>query len=275
MGRARILIADDDPDTLQTYSNLLELAGYEILKATTGQECLRVVREALPDLVLLDVMLPDLSGIDVCKQIKADPELASIFVIHVSGLRVSPKDLADGLESGADGYVPKPVDPRVLLAHIRALLRIKKAEAELAQHQAMELELLRRFSLSSRTAVTAQMYGAMPLSKGLPETFEELVGRYANVMDLALEQRAYKVEYKLSEDLRDLGDRLGFLNVGPRDVVDIHSAALKRRIAGIPGRKAQAYIEEGRLTVLELMGYLVSYYRNYSMGARKPVPPKM
>jgi response regulator RpfG family c-di-GMP phosphodiesterase len=204
-------------------------------------------------------MLPDLSGIDVCKQIKADPELASIFVIHVSGLRVSPKDLADGLESGADGYVPKPVDPRVLLA----------------QHQAMELELLRRFSLSSRTAVTAQMYGAMPLSKGLPETFEELVGRYANVMDLALEQRAYKVEYKLSEDLRDLGDRLGFLNVGPRDVVDIHSAALKRRIAGIPGRKAQAYIEEGRLTVLELMGYLVSYYRNYSMGARKPVPPKI
>jgi hypothetical protein len=88
------------------------------------------------------------------------------------------------------------------------------------------------------------------------------VQRYAELLDLAVEQRAYKVEHRLSDALRAVADDLGFLNAGPRDVVELHTAALKQRITGVPALKAQAYIDEARVMVLELMGYLVAYYRS-------------
>jgi hypothetical protein len=83
-------------------------------------------------------------------------------------------------------------------------------------------------------------------------------------MDQGLERRFYKVELDLSEDLRLLAEQLGRLGAGPRDVVELHVRALKDRTKGVPPPKAQLYTDEGRLMLLELMGYLASYYRNRS-----------
>src|SRR5215212_4868763 len=107
--QARILIVEDEPDLLFGYSRILESEGYAISKASTGNECLSLAKQQQPDLILLDAMLPDMDGLEACKRIKADSETAKIFVIMVSGMRISTDEQAEGLEAGADGYLTKPI----------------------------------------------------------------------------------------------------------------------------------------------------------------------
>jgi CheY-like chemotaxis protein len=262
LNRPKILIVDDDLNSLGAYSRILELADYEVLSATTGEECLQIARAEHPDLILLDVRLPDLDGLEVCRQIKADPDIAQAAVINITGLRISEDDEAEGIEAGADAYLSKPVHLRTLLAHVQSLLRARQAEAT------REIDLLKQFPRSPQAAVSAQTFGLIPLRESLPAFFDEMVEHYGELLDMALEQRIYKVNYQLSESLRALGDQLGFLKAGPRDVVQIHHAALKNKAANVTISKSRAYLEEGRLVVLELMGYLVTYYRNYTLSIR-------
>jgi CheY-like chemotaxis protein len=269
--QAKILIVDDEPDLLFAYSRILESEGYEILKAAAGNECLRLAKQDQPDLILLDAMLPDMDGIEVCKRIKADAETAKIFVIMLSGMRISSDDQADGLEAGADGYLTKPVEKRFLIAQARAALRITQAEAALVDQQEKEMIALGQMATPSQAAISAQLFGSGTLQQTLPDIFAEMVERYCVLLDLALEERAYRVEHNVSEGFLFMVERLGFLKAGPRDVIDIHSAALKHKIADASPARAQAYVEEGRLTALELMGDLVSYYRNRSAGAHRGV----
>lgn len=127
--------------------------------------------------------------------------------------------------------------------------------------------------------ITAQSIGKVPMRQAAPDIFEELVERYGNLMDPELDQGAFGASYDTSESLRTIAGQLGFLRAGPRDVVEIHSAALKRKTKGTNPKKTQAYVEEVRLMVLELMGYLVSYYRTNSihvgMASGVPNPVKM
>lgn len=259
MNKPTILIVDDDVNSAGAYARILQLANFDVLHATSGEEGLQIAAAEHPDLIILDVRLPDLSGLEVCRKIKADPDLARTIVINVTGVRMSPDDQAEGIEAGADAYLPKPVHLRTLLAHVQALLGARQAET------ARELELLTQFPRSPQTVVAAQLLGLKPLRESLPTLFDELVQHYGELLDLALEQRIYKVNYRLSESLRVLGDQLGFLKAGPRDVVQIHHAALERKAANVTISKSRAYLEEGRLLVLELMGHLVSFYRNYTL----------
>lgn len=138
-----------------------------------------------------------------------------------------------------------------------------RSKAEQIEQLERELRSMERLSGPPQTAVTAQTFGLVPLREGMPEAFNELVKRCGDLMDLALEQRAYRVEHNISEGIRSIAEELGFMKAGPRDVVEIHSTALKGKSKGATPQKAQAYVEEGRLMVLELMGYLLSFYRNY------------
>ncbi len=128
-----ILIIEDDPALLRVYQAMLSKAGFGVLAATRGQEGLRLAREALPAVVLLDVGLPDCDGLTVCREIKSDPELASTFVIMVSGQRMDAEDVVTGLEMGADDYLLKPVYRRELIARVHAAIRLKRAEAQAAR----------------------------------------------------------------------------------------------------------------------------------------------
>ena len=129
--KIRILLVDHDPGVLLPTSRLLEEAGYEVLEASTGKECLEVMRKSRPDLVLLEVVLPDMDGTEVCKRIKADPSLRGPLVVLLSGVRTSSESQAEGLEAGADGYILRPMPDRELLARVQSLVRFKQAEEAL------------------------------------------------------------------------------------------------------------------------------------------------
>lgn len=122
-----ILVTDDDPQVLLLMTEVLKEAGYEVLQASSGKECLEAVKAHHPGIVLLDVMLPDTTGIELCRQIKADKSLQGIFVILLSGVRVSSEHQVDGLEAGADGYILKPISNKELLARVQSMVRIKRA----------------------------------------------------------------------------------------------------------------------------------------------------
>jgi PAS domain S-box-containing protein len=157
----------------------------------------------------------------------------------------------------------------------RALEASAQARERAARISQLEEELRSVAGLSSlpRTNVTARMYGATTLRDDFPETFGRLVGQYEELMDLALEQQAFKVKHDISGGLGTIAETLGFHKAGPRDVVDIHAAALKAKTREAPTvEKKRAYAGEGWMMVLELMGDLATFYRNRAPSARAVAP---
>ncbi|OUL34202.1 hybrid sensor histidine kinase/response regulator [Nostoc sp. T09] len=126
--RGTILHVDDNEANRYIVCRILQNAGFSVVEAATGAAGLKAVAEHQPALVILDVQLPDISGFEVCRQIKANPETAFIPVLHLSASFVQSQDKAEGLDSGADGYLAQPVEPIELLATVRSLLRIRRAE---------------------------------------------------------------------------------------------------------------------------------------------------
>jgi PAS domain S-box-containing protein len=131
--RHRILVVDDNDAGRYATSRLLRQAGYEVLEAATGGDALRRTSADRPDLVLLDVRLPDINGLEVCGRIKRTPETSSTPVLQMSASVADASSRAAALEGGADAYISTPIEPIVLVATVRALLRLRAAEQKLHQ----------------------------------------------------------------------------------------------------------------------------------------------
>ena len=121
---ARILVVDDVADNVEILRMRLSALGYEVIEATDGAQALAKVAETLPDLVLLDIMMPKIDGLEVVRRLKSDMTLPFIPVILVTA-KASPKDVVAGLDAGGDDYLTKPIDHGALVARVRAMLRIK------------------------------------------------------------------------------------------------------------------------------------------------------
>jgi adenylate cyclase len=134
----RILIADDQPMNVDILQMRLAVHGYELLTAADGEEALAVARAQLPDLILLDIMMPKMDGLEVCRLLKGDAALPFMPIIMVTA-KADTKDIVAGLEAGADEYLTKPVDQAALVARVKSMLRIK-ALHDTAQAQADRLE---------------------------------------------------------------------------------------------------------------------------------------
>ena len=122
MTRKTILLIEDEPDILELMQFNLEREGFKVVSAVTGEEGYRLARELAPDLIVLDLMLPDMSGIEVCKLVRQQDELRNLPII-IATARDSESDVVVGLELGADDYITKPFSVRELSARIRAVLR--------------------------------------------------------------------------------------------------------------------------------------------------------
>jgi len=118
----RVLIVEDEPDIRDLLAFHLEREGYHVTRSRTGADALRQVRARPPDLILLDLMLPELGGLDVCRRLRQDPRTASVPIVMLTA-RGEEVDRILGLELGADDYIVKPFSPKEVVARVRAVLR--------------------------------------------------------------------------------------------------------------------------------------------------------
>jgi two-component system phosphate regulon response regulator PhoB len=138
----RILVVDDEPDLLELVRVNLSQAGFDVETAESGRAGLDAVRARTPDVLVLDLMLPDVAGTEVCRQIRADPKLRDLPIVMLTA-KSEEVDRVVGFELGADDYVTKPFSPRELTLRVRAILRRASAPAEPAtvlQHGALRLD---------------------------------------------------------------------------------------------------------------------------------------
>ena len=127
MSKEHILIVDDEEDILELIGYNLTRDGYRVSTAMTGEQALHSARQGRPDLILLDLMLPGIDGLEVCRRLQSDPLTRAIPIIMVTA-KGEDADIVTGLELGADDYIVKPFSPRVLLARVRAVLRRNKKD---------------------------------------------------------------------------------------------------------------------------------------------------
>ncbi|MBN3966247.1 response regulator [Pseudomonas gregormendelii] len=137
----RLLVVDDNVATRYALRRRLESHGYEVLEAGTGGEGLELIASVALDALILDVNLPDMSGFDIVRKLRCDPATALLPVIHVSAASIQTGDIITGLDAGADAYLIHPVDPDVLLATLRTLLRVRETENALRESEARFREI--------------------------------------------------------------------------------------------------------------------------------------
>lgn len=135
-GRRTVLVVDDERDLLELLSYNLRRAGYDVLTASNGRTALDSIIETKPDLVVLDVMIPELSGTEVASRVRSNPLTASTPILMLTA-KGSESDQVVGLAVGADDYMPKPFSMKVLLARVEALLR--RAGRTTTEHKSLEL----------------------------------------------------------------------------------------------------------------------------------------
>jgi two-component system, cell cycle response regulator len=213
----RILVVDDNQDNIEIIATRLRFRGYEILEASDGAQALEQVNDHAPDLILLDVMLPDIDGYEISRRIKGSPDLPFIPIILVTA-RDSTQDKVQGLDAGADDYLTKPINFPELEARVRSMLRIKRLQDEL-ELKNRELE---RLSISD--GLTG-LYNHRHIHDLLAEEYERVertndcmsvamfdLDRFKAVNDTYGHQAGDKVLVALADILRETArdiDRLG------------------------------------------------------------------
>ncbi|MBN1132627.1 MAG: response regulator transcription factor [Bacteroidales bacterium] len=125
----KILLVDDEPDILEFLSYNLRNEGFRIFKATNGREAVRIASEVKPHLVLLDVMMPEMDGIEACEMIRKEPGLEHVLIAFLTARGEDYSQIA-GFEAGGDDYITKPIKPKVLISRIKALLKRMKMTSE-------------------------------------------------------------------------------------------------------------------------------------------------
>jgi two-component system, cell cycle response regulator len=238
----RILVVDDNEDNIEIIAARLRYRGYEILEARDGEQALNHVRDNAPDLILLDVMLPDIDGYEISRRIKGSADLPFIPIILVTA-RDSTQDKVAGLDAGADDYLTKPINFPELEARVRSMLRIKRLQDELAEKN-LELE-----RLSTSDGLTG-LYNHRHIHGLLAEEYER-VSRTNDCMSVAMldldhfkrvndtygHQAGDRVLVELSDILRETArdiDRLGryggeeFMALLPETCIDDAAVFVER-----------------------------------------------
>ncbi len=249
-----ILIVDDDHTNLEILSTILEEEDYTIHTVDSGKACLEYLKVSKPDLILLDVMLQDMLGTDLCVNIKNKPEFVDIIIILLSGIRVKPEDYVFGLEIGADDYMSRPIESKQLIARIKSIFRLKDS---IVKTRETSFEPFDR----KNTEQTARIYEQEILRKAYPDEFKSKTNQYTSILNIAVQQRFFKVEEENSDKIKKLAIELGFLKASARDIIDIHKEALKFMLNEDSAKRAFLIKEESRIVLLELMGYLLNFYR--------------
>jgi len=195
-----ILLVDDNETGRYAVGRMLRHAGFSVTETDTGHEALRLAGEQ-PDLIILDVKLPDLSGFEVCQRLKADPTTAVIPVLQISAIHIEDEDRALGLTMGADSYLTEPVDPSVLLATIQAMLRVRQAEKHLREANQV-LEVQRQALEQSNRAVQRANDELRQFASIVAHDLSEPLRTVTNYVQLLAQQSQGKLDTTAQEYLQ-------------------------------------------------------------------------
>jgi signal transduction histidine kinase len=258
--KVKILNVDDDAISLYTKSRILRRAGYEVQEASTGSEALRIAIVERPDLALVDVGLPDINGLEVCRRIKGDPILASTLVVQISASHIESKDKARGLEGGADSYLTEPVEPEELVASVKALLRLREAEEKLRQvNEALTEEMARRAALAEENARLYQQTQA--LNAELEQRVLERTAALENSLK-EMDQFIYAVSHDFKSPLRGIDQLARWVN---DDAGEVLPESSKGHLAKIRSRVKRMDALLNDLLIYSRLG------RHYYNKAKEPV----
>jgi two-component system phosphate regulon response regulator PhoB len=208
MTKPKILIIEDDADLTEVLTYNLSRAGYEVLCARTGADGLRQARTALPDVVILDLMLPLLDGLEVCRRLRADPSAADLLIVMLTA-KAEETDQVVGLSLGADDYVTKPFSVRVLLERIKAMRRrrVKASLQEVVSSQGVAIDRLRH-----QATTGGRPLELTPSEFRILETLVRQPGRAyhrAELIESALGQDSLVLERTIDVHIRSLRRKLG------------------------------------------------------------------
>lgn len=201
---ARILLVDDDATIIKLYQLTLKNDDFELEIAVSGNEMLTAIGKQKPDIILLDVVLPDYSGLDLCNRIKSDTDFNSTKIILISGEEIQPEQIAAGIELGADDYLVKPFHPKELLARVRNCLKLKHIEEALRDKNAELKNLssyLQRIREEERKSVAyeiqedlGQLTAALKMEidwlamnlPGMPDEYKERMSHASDITKLII-----------------------------------------------------------------------------------------
>jgi DNA-binding NarL/FixJ family response regulator len=266
----RVLLVDDntpDRDLILAILDEIAEARFDVVQAATLDDALAAIQSSRFDICLVDFRLGPDSGLDLIRE--ASNRGVRIPFVLLTGFGNRDVDLA-AMRAGAVGYVTKnELDAAALDRVIRYAVEGYRERAE--QTRQIYSSALERFSATAAEQPHARSTDGGTLQEIDPEGFERFVRDYAELLDMALENRSYKVDHDVSGMLRAMADRLGAFMAKPRDVVQIHDSATRGKARGLPGERALTYAEEGSLLALELMGYLTAYYRGFAKAYRLEV----
>jgi two-component system phosphate regulon response regulator PhoB len=208
MAQPRILIIEDEPGLIQSLTWYFNKEGYETHAAHNGQEGLRKAQTMLPDVVLLDIMLPGLNGLDVCRELRSGERTRDIPIIMMTA-KSEETDLVVGYSLGADDYVPKPVSNKVLLAKVKALLRRVEGRGEpgdVAEYQGVKIDRIRH-----RVTLNGEQLDLTPTEFRLLETLVRQPGRAFSrhqLMDAAIGEGSIVLERTIDVHIKTLRQKL-------------------------------------------------------------------
>jgi two-component system alkaline phosphatase synthesis response regulator PhoP len=220
MNSERILVVDDDPDIVRLVRGYLEKAGFRVLTAFDGASALHLLRVEQPDLIILDLMLPDWDGWEITRRIRADSRLAALPIIMLTA-RVDDADKILGLELGADDYMTKPFNPREVVARVRARLR-RSQPGGMSQSPITETGPLRLDRARREVTVSGRAVDLTPTEFNLLTVFMERPG----------------VAFTRSELIERA---LGYEYLGMERTLDSHIKNLRRKIE--PDTRTPRFIE--------------------------------
>lgn len=266
-GAPLVLVVDDDEAVA---SALLDILGseFQAISVTSAEAALPVLAERDVAVMLADQRMPGMDGVELIVEARRrQPDLVAILMTAYADLDTAIVALN---AARAFAFLTKPWELDDLLVVVRRAMDAHGALAHqrrtLLDVRRRELDIVQELAGASPAPLTALAFGAGPVRDRLPGAFDELLRRYADALEHAFAERIYRVDRHVSGDLAQIADRLGALRAGPRDVMDLHTTAMAQRLDLVSLEEAEAYVAEGRLLVLQLMGHLVTYYRAYAVG---------
>jgi len=254
----KILIVDDDPANLNVLKKLCQKEGWQVDTAGNGGDAFRQIEKQKPDLVLLDIMLPDILGTDLCLKIRREKRFDAMRIVLITGKKIEFIDQKIGHSMGADAYFSRPSSAGELMNSIRSIMAgDSTGKGVFTGWPEAEFD-------PGKTTFTASAFQQVSLKEAYPDEFAALSLKFSELVRMAMEERIYKSENTASLKTKELSRELGFMKANALDVVQVFNASLKHAAGEESAERFYYLKEESRIILLELMGYLLNYYRNLS-----------